>query len=281
MFNKKNIQIIFFWLFMVNTTHAKIIDIEYISNASSELLLLDQNDLITIDVRNVIFSAKDVILTKHYKKEFKLILSDLEKKLGDVEADRLHSIILNSYEPKIVDSNMSELIKKAQEKQIKVIAVTSGKIGKFGVIKSREDLRIETLKDLGFDFSSSFDNNCVIDNKLNIAPIMFKNGVLFTSNALKGDCLGKFLNHIKFKPKKLIHIDNSMKMLVSMEKYCNENGIEFLGIHFTKIFLEKPGYLDQKFVDKQFEILQNDSKWISDSVAKCMIEQCKKIIKKK
>ena len=196
----------------------------------------------------------------------------------------MHSIILKSYESKLIDPNMLQIIKKIQEKNIKIIAVTSGKIGQYGEIESREDLRFDVLKKLGFDFSSSFSvSNITLDNKPNEIPLIFKNGILFTSNALKGDSLSKFLQHIKFKPKKLIHIDNSMRMLVNMESYCKENNIEFLGIHFTKIFRKHSELLDSKIVEKQFEILQTEGKWISDPIAKCMIDknltidQCSKL----
>lgn len=283
MFNNNIFLIIFLVLIMSNAS-AKIIDIDDIEIVAEDLLKLDSDDLITIDVRNVLFGAKDVILMKPFKKEFKEIFAKIKEKSGELEAKRLHSIILKSYESKLIDPNMLQIIKKIQEKNIKIIAVTSGKIGQYGEIESREDLRFDVLKKLGFDFSSSFSvSNITLDNKPNEIPLIFKNGILFTSNALKGDSLSKFLQHIKFKPKKLIHIDNSMRMLVNMESYCKENNIEFLGIHFTKIFRKHSELLDSKIVEKQFEILQTEGKWISDPIAKCMIDknltidQCSKL----
>lgn len=270
----KKFIIIFCLVLFMSNANAKIIEVDNIQTVSKELLELGPNDLITIDVRSVLFSAKDIILTMHYKKQFKKIFSDLREKLGDMEAERLHSIVLKNYEPTTVDPYMVNIIKKIQDKKLKIIALTSGKIGKYGEIENREELRINTLKNLGYDFSSSFPlGNIILDNKPYKTSLVYKNGILFTSNALKGDSLGKFLDHIKLKPRKIIHIDNSMRMLTNMESYCKENNIEFLGVHFTRIYKTDVEFLDPKIVEKQFEILQTKGKWISDNTAKEIIEQ--------
>lgn len=272
---KKTLCLIISLTIYMSNVQAKIIEISDVPSIKKEMLSLNLgiDDLVTMDVKNVLFAPKDSLLSTHNKTEFKKYYQKLVDKYGSEKAERFKSIILATYEPILVDRSMPEFIKFIQERKIKIIAVTSGDIGKFGSIESREDLRIRTLKNFGIDFSKSFEvGEMLIDQGQDRIPLLFKDGILFGSKASKGESIAKFLEQINFKPKKLVHIDNCMFKLVSIENYCKENGIKYLGIYFTKIYKDKVALLDPKIANKQMEILESQNKWISDLDAKLLLE---------
>lgn len=121
-------------------------------------------------------------------------------------------MVLN-YQPRQVDKLIPRIIKEAQDKNIKVIALTAGITGELGSLRSREDLRFQRLKNFGIDFSSSFSiSKSYLDSKKNrdsrSGYTLYKKGIIFTSRQSKGIVLGSFLNKVDFKPRKIVHIDN-------------------------------------------------------------------------
>lgn len=273
--------------FFIETVNAKVINTTDIFLIRQEVLKLTKDDLVTFDVKGVIFSPKDQILTHKFTPKYKQFLKQIELTKGIDEAKRLEKIVLLNYEPKLVDGNIPEIIKAIQRNGTKVIALTGGYTGAISVVQTKEDLRVETLKNFGIDFSSSFlvtaiSFDSLIKKRSNDPLPLYKNGVLFTSRYPKGVVLKSFLEKIKFKPKKIIHIDNSIKKIDDVGKFADEAGIDYLGIHYTKIHENYSQELNQAVTDKKFEILVEKDLWISDKVAQCIIttkssiEKCNK-----
>ena len=275
--------------FFVETANAKVIKTIDTSVIRQEVLKLTKDDLVTFDVKGVIFSPKDQILAREFIPKYKQFLKQIELTKGIEEAKRLEKIVLLNYEPKLVDENIPEIIKAIQRKGIKVIALTGGHTGAISSVESREDLRVKTLKNFGIDFTSSFlvtevSFDALIKKGFKAPLPLFKNGVLFASRYPKGVVLKSFLEKVKFKPKRIIHIDNSIKKIDDVERFADEAGIDYLGIHYTKIHENYSQELNQAVAGKKFEILVEKDLWISDKVAQCMIntkysiEKCNKEI---
>lgn len=214
-----------------------------------------------------------------HKSFFKQKFVQIEKKLGKDEAIRLKSIVLSSYKPMIVDDEISEIINEAQKWGIIVFALTSGHTSDYGIIKNRADLRIKAIRDIGIDFAKSKDlpyidlsdgSNLSAGNNSN--PL-FQDGVIFASRSPKGEILGRFLKAAKLRPKKIVFIDNQLRNVILVEEKCKELGIEYVGIHFTKLYKKSYEQLDKKLAEKKFEILLSEDKWISDDEASLMIEK--------
>ena len=262
--------------FFIETSNAKVIKTTDASVIRQEVLKLTKDDLVTFDVKGVIFSAKDQILMHEFVPKYKQYIEVIKAQKGEDEAKRLDGIVLLNYEPMLVDEDIPEIIKAIQHNGTKVIALTGGYTGAIGEIKSREDLRVKTLKNLGVDFSSSFlvpmvKFDSMIEKDSNKPVPLYKNGVLFTARHSKGVVLKSFLEKVEFKPKKLIHIDNSIKKIREVEKFAHEAGIDYLGIHYVKIHENYPQEFDQQLADKKFEVLVEQNLWVSDRVAKCII----------
>ncbi len=239
---------------------------------------LSEGDLALFDVKDVIFQPKDKVMSQMHKIFFDHQFNLIKKKYDKSNADYLKSIVLASYESVLVEDEMPKIITDIQKTGAMVFALTSGKTGAYGVIKNREDLRIQTLKNFGINFTKllsfpeidfSKEHN-IFFKKENGKPI-FKNGVIFAARLPKDKVLGYFLNSAKLKPKKLIFIDNQLKNVKLVANKCCEFGIKYTGIYFNKSSSVKHESLNEKIAKKKFEILVMKRKWISDAEAKKLL----------
>ena len=232
----------------------------------------DENTLVIFDVKTVLITAKDLILSPIYKTQFKKLKEEMNAHLSQERIEILYGILLAQQKSELVEGKILEILTKIKSKNIKSIALTSGKTGKFGYIKKREDLRINVLKELGIDFSFSYPTieTITFNNITNInvsRPPMYKKGILFTSNAEKGIVLKEFYNKEKIFPKKIVFVDNQLKNLHSVGKFCQAANIEYIGIHYTNVVNRKILPLNEKVAKYQFEILAKENKWLSDAEA--------------
>jgi hypothetical protein len=238
---------------------------------------LKPGDMLLFDVKDIIFYAEDQVMSLMHKPYFKEKFVEIEAKLGKAEANRLKSIVLDSYKPMLVDIEIPKIIKNAQRQGILAFGLTSGKTSEYGVIASRTDKRVETLKAFGIDFSKSLDLESINLHDENDREIeergrsMFQEGVIFAARLPKGDILGRFLKESKLTPGKIIFVDNQIKNLHSVGEKCQELDIEYVGILFTKLLGKTYTHLDEEIADKKFEILLEKEEWISDEEAKRLL----------
>lgn len=256
---------------------AQIIELKNAKDILQYTQDLGPNDLVSFDVKNVLFAPADLIYNPVYRTEMKKYWQELEQELGKDEADCLNSIMLLSYKSVLVDSDMPRVIRLIQKQKAKVIALTSGHIGKFFNIENLEMLRVKRLKELGINFSNSFPDFAKIEflDKDGKVKFIFSEGVLFATRTPKGEVIKIFLEKIGFHPRKIIHIDNALEKLASVQQFCNAHNIDFLGIYFTHIYQNVPP-LDKAISDKKFELLKSDKIWISDKEAAKLVRKDKK-----
>jgi len=263
-------------LFQTNYAFAKIMETSDVYLIREEMLKFTPDDLITFDVKGVIYTPEDHILSPKHVPKFKQKLREIADERGHDEAHRLESIVLSSYEPVLVDVALPGIITEAKNNGIKIIALTSGKTGAVGGLKSRENLRLKRLKKLGVDFSSSFaQSEILLDaspyNGVELPPSIYKNGVIFASRRPKGHIIEIFLQKVDFQPKKIMHIDNRLNKILQVESFCKKHNIEFLGIHFTKIYVDADREFNEKVAERKIQILKSEEKWVSDKTAYCMV----------
>ena len=82
----------------------------------------------------------------------------------------------------------------------------------------------------------------------------------------KGAVVDAFLTSVKIMPKRIVFIDDKSKNLESVAEFAKQNNIEFIGIEYTKA-LEKKEALNKNTAQLQFEVLEKQKKWISDTEA--------------
>lgn len=162
------------------------------------------------------------------------------------------------------------IIEDLQKSSIKVLALTNCATGKFGLVPNTENWRIAELHKHGYYFDKSWKDLQDINLKSlmtseNDANPVYKKGILFVDQTgEKGPVLDTFLRYAKIKPKKIIFIDDKSKNLVSVEEFAKKHNIEFIGIEYTKT-LQVQDVLDTDIAELQFQILEKEKKWISDS----------------
>ncbi|MGI4776184.1 MAG: DUF2608 domain-containing protein [Janthinobacterium lividum] len=257
---------------MINFAYGEVFETNSLIEFEKAAETADKDSLIIFDVQEVLMIANDQILTPLYREDYKVLRDKLIANHNSRQQEDLFSIILKEYQTIIVDSSLLKTLDILKSKRVKTIALTSGYTGKYGVIKSREDLRLERLKKIGIDFSDSFPlKRSKIALKLKGAsklhsPI-YKDGIIFTTRLSKGEVLKSFLERIKFKPKKIIFVDNKLKNIKSVESYCEEQGIIFTGFFYNFIRSKPKVPLNRAIAEYQFKILQQNHRWISDQEA--------------
>lgn len=238
---------------------------------------LQPGDLFISDVMGVLYYQGDQLLSPNHKSEFKKFLDEVEKEEGKKKKLFYASIAKGSFEATPVDPKLIEEINKMMGRGVKGLILTSGKTGEYGVIPSLEDLRIKRLKSIGIDMSKMFDvPSFVLKNLPKLEgdkEPKYDRGVIFTNKNNKGESLKIFLREIKFVPKRILFVDNQMKRVESVRRAADSLGIEYIGIHYTKVYEHGDGPLNEEVAKKQIEYLRNKSIWLTDKQAKCMIEQ--------
>lgn len=152
-----------------------------------------------------------------------------------------------------------------QHEKIYSICLTHSGIGNYKLYPSgdsikTEDVRIENLKPYDDYFFKQHKALCKISDDLELnlplntmnPTVLFKKGILFVGNeninfikAEKGYVLIKFLEKIKYLPKKIIFIDDIPNNIFSVQSACKILGIKCVGI------LHERNY-DPKFQTKKF-----------------------------
>jgi FMN phosphatase YigB (HAD superfamily) len=262
----------FFSLINFHVALAEVTKTSILSPIELAIQHADSETLVIFDVDDVLITAKDQILQPAHKKFLERLNKDLESRLSEEEAQILWSIIWLARSDEPVDPKMVSLIKEAQSRGLKVMALTNAWTGPFGNIPSLEDWRIDELQGFGYTFKDlwstlklkTFKNLKSKDPKR--FPV-FQEGVLFTCNLQKGEALKTFLQYTGFSPKKIIFIDDKQKHLKSVEAFSKDAGIPFVGFQYTAI-AERPRVpLNEERARLQFLILEKEHKWLNDEEA--------------
>jgi hypothetical protein len=257
------------FLLQRNVVSAEIIATQDLSPIEALLKTANKDTLVIFDVDDVLIMPTTQIFQRPTNdKILKELFSDLKSRLGNKREELLYSLILLQEPSKLVDPNILSLIKDLQTKGVPVLGLTALSTGSMGKILFLEDWRIQTLNDLGINLNRYWidvspkkflESNIKDPNR----PPAFKKGVLFSSKTPKGKVLKYFLQYVNFTPKKIIFIDDWRENLVSVEKFCKERGIEFIGFEYSGAY-RRDESLNEARARLQFKILENEQKWLSD-----------------
>jgi hypothetical protein len=243
---------------------------------------IDPDVLVIFDVDDVLFHPVDAILQTQHAKMVQFFENNIDEKYPKNEADDLYSIIWQQRNIQHVDLDNLCFINYFQSQGIKTLALTNCIIGTFGQIHSVEDWRIQDLQRLGYHFDISWghlnDKMFQVEGPNLIKQFCFKDGVVFSNTFPKGIVLEKFLIYAKLTPRRIIFLDDLSANLLSVQDLCQKLGIEFLGIHYTAVQNSSPKrLLNMDIATLQFDILEKEKKWISDSEADALISNSAKV----
>lgn len=267
---KKILSLLCFVLFFANL-NALIIHTPNLETFEKAIAEADQNSLIMLDVDDTIIVAKDMILQSRAMQTWKDLLVETIKNPLIVDTSKYNheyfvSKVFLKMECDLVDSRLISLLKDLQNKNLKTIAFTKLRSGRFGIIEELADWRASQLKQKEIDFRSPFFQHPEVVIQHGDVEGYFKNGILHANKGTKGPVLVEFLNHINWKPTKIYFLDDRMDYLESVEEALKDSGIEFFGFHYTDLE-ERPFHLDVDLARFQLMYLAKNGIWLNDAEA--------------
>jgi hypothetical protein len=265
--------------------YANITTIHSFDEANEQLNNADTSTLVIFDVDDVLITSDDHI----FRPSASGFRPSCWKGKNAQELDHLVSIIQSEIDFILIEQDLPSLIDSLQKREVKTIALTACRTGKFGVIESVEDWRINQLLDHSIDFSVSWKD--ILDTRfphlvaLNQNPPIFKKGILLIGDfyfengtSTKGQLLGAFFDKIKWHPKKVLFFDDKMKNLTSVQDELAKRGIEYQGF-FYRGAESVPGDFDKELAEFQVEYLTKNKTWLKDKEARELFEQKKNLSK--
>lgn len=264
-------------IFACGNVFGQIHEVYSLDKIIEEFQTADENTLVVFDVDFTLIVPKDTILRPCGEKLFMEYLKKVHSKLGTEQTDYLTSKCMLQIQTELVNPLLPEIIEFLQQKNIKTIALTALRPGSLGVIPSLEDWRYQDLKGKGFDFSQAFPEypylrfNFFNENDLDYQAT-FKDGILYSGKIPKGQVLSAFSKMIGWTPSKVIFIDDRIHFIESVEKEMSEMGIETCCFYYREAECLPCG-IDEEIADFQFRHLLEKHVWLSDEVARTIINR--------
>lgn len=228
------------------------------------------NTLVVFDIDQVLIMTEDHFIHPHAehifleKRQKALESATNEQELKDMEETLSLSLLMPK---RILVENESPAILRNLRKSAKTIALTSMPSGKFGLIPSIADWRVNHLKTLDIHFNEAFVKHerfvlRELEKPGKTLPL-YHSGILFSSGYTKGEVLVAFFKKMNHYPSKVIFVDDLIENLNSVEEALEALGIPFEGYHYLgahRYFQE----IDEELLDYQFQHLIQRKEWLSD-----------------
>lgn len=193
-------------------------------------------------------------------------------------SNKLLSVVFAKTHFQLIEPKIKDYIAELQRRSVKVIACTAMSPGTWGVIPDAHEWRYQKLVELGIDFSSSFKPEHIVFDTLekrdNNYPMFYK-GILCAARNQKGKVIGVFLDHIGWKPKKIIFFDDMKKFIATVTDEMKLRDIPCETYQYCGSFhLYEP--IDRRVARLQLRHLIEHAEWLTDREAKAILEQTNK-----
>jgi len=236
----------------------------------------DLGTWVFFDVDEVLITPEDTVFHPANHNVFETHAKRLSNKMDREALIGLWGALFSVRKARLVDAEILEVLKLVKQKRLQTFALTHCGTGKVGCIERLEDWRIKELKSLGIHFEQLNDYEIEwifedLPGKHGI-PIL-KKGVIFASALDKGEVLSKVFDVIGHQPQRVIFVDDKYDNLMSVKAACLERGIEFIGFEYLAVAHSKPSQIDLRKVEIQFQILENEKKWLSDREIELFMEE--------
>jgi hypothetical protein len=268
-------------LFTSGTAFAEIHEISDFNIILREVYRSNKDTWVIFDVDDVLVMRKDQILNSNHNKELAKISGTVSTRITEADMKNLWSIVHLSSKSEIVEQLIAEEIAGIHNHVDHVIAFTNMGTGKLGKIESVEDWRLNELQNFGIVFNTSLPTtsekqlDCLLKKANPVCSPRFKDGVLFGCYSDKGEVLQAYLKHINIKPKKIIFIDDHRKNVESVQAFCKNENIEFVGFEYQAVKEKDVGKFNYKRAQLQFEILEKTHVWLCDDMAESILNNLK------
>jgi FMN phosphatase YigB (HAD superfamily) len=226
---------------------------------------IDKNTLVVFDLDNTLIEphqtlGSDQWFVYHFEKTKESLGKEnrhaLIKAVDDYEAVHRRSDV------RLIDPHIHTVFKYIKNQDIKILGLTSRGA------RLREST-IRQLQSVGLSFDAPWNDH---DYHYPLEKAKHggnaHGGIVLTAGAHKGECLLEYLDHLDYKPTRVVFIDDRAEHLSKVKSSLESRQIPFMGIRYT--------YLDDKV--KAFDPhvaaiqLEHLHKIISDEDAKAILE---------
>ncbi|MFC1870704.1 DUF2608 domain-containing protein [Candidatus Dependentiae bacterium] len=125
-----------------------------------------------------------------------------------------------------VEKDTVQVIKNLQDKGVTVIALTARSL-------ELTQRTIEQLHHMGIYFTKTDPYECPLTHGHGHGKAgLYIDGIIFSGNHSKGEMIVSWFKQIKYRPKKIIFVDDKLKNLQSVEKALHNRDYPFIGIRY-------------------------------------------------
>lgn len=261
--------------------------IQEIDSLEQAQAILDQagkNSLVIFDVDDTLTYPTDTIRKTLFWSQQSPEGREFYDKLGehiksspnpDELSGSIFSKILLAEKSHTVEPQTASVIKKLQDRGVKVIALTNWQTSPVGKISSMPAWRFDKLAEVHINFSTGFDTQEISLNKDKVTgddqPVFYK-GILLTDGVDKGSVLGIFLDSIHYTPDRIIFFDDRAKQVESVKNEAKARGIPFYGFVYKAAEKLSQKY-DPAIIAQQLDYLIKHDEYITE-------EQARELMKK-
>jgi hypothetical protein len=238
-------------LVWVTAAIAEVREVSSVESIYQEVSQSDEQTLILLDVGGTLLCRPDPVFHKEHEK---WRVAWFQRNYPDLSLDEwtaLWNVVEESNNSWSLMDKWPNLIEQAHCRKIKVAAFT-----KVLMDPSFLDARVNQLAHFGLD---------VQDELPELAPggdqFTYIRGVILTGEKLKGPVLQEVLKKLKHRPSKILFADDRKEQIESVEKTCLEEGIPFIGFHYTPLDTVPP--LDESVAEYQLQTLIKERRWVS------------------
>lgn len=260
-------------LFWTQALTAKLYLVDSFSQIQRHLKPFESEDLVVLDVDEVLMTDQDAILAPEADQLKRNLFNHyLEKAQTDLEQEKTLKMLSIPYlkSKKLpVEKEFSSWIDSLKKQGVKVIALTSYPTKGFGYIEDGVKERQKHLRAVQIHLSDPFQlkKNQYVELPLSskkMARPIYHEGILFANGHSKAEVLAHFLKMVRYKPRKIIFIDNMIQNVLNMEEKLNRLNLEHDCFQYRYTEKYPHSKVDAKLAEKQFEYLFETGIWLSD-----------------
>jgi len=239
-----------------------------LNEVQSALESLDSNTLVVFDVDETLIVALDKIRRKNPAEIINQVKKDYyHNQVKDVaHKEYLDSIKFKMCAQKLIEPESALLIKNLQGRNIRVIALTHMRAGRFSAIESMQEWRYQELYNLGIDMSVYNPHALVLKNLPmgHVSHPVFHKGILVTSQSCsKGQTLAELLRQLEWKPSSVIFFDDLEEHINSVSEEMEKMGIACRAFHYRATeALDLT--VNVELAAFQYQYLLKHGTWVSD-----------------
>lgn len=285
-----SLRVLCIYILLVSVSYADIRQTSDLKVVQKAILSSPKDTLVVFDVDLVLITPADEVFIMQASVEGDKFLSGIYKDLFERypihDVDNLQSILMYNQSWRLVTPDTAKIFNHIKDSGYKVLGLTASGTGTFGNIQSVENWRIAQLKNLGITFSNSFVDakagtldqyiSGISEHYRNAKHPSFpavKDGIIFTAFVPKGQALGAYLQYADIKPRKIIFTDDRLYNLESVQEYCKEAEIEFIGYEYIALKEQvKDLRLNTKRAKLQYKVLELTKVWLDDKQADQVLE---------